>query len=61
MPIQLQLGIKIFSCVGMWNFCAIDEDWLLFNLVVYEVSMYLFGFVEFYSPFSCPDEDFVDS
>jgi hypothetical protein len=28
-----QLGIKshtkIFSCVGIWNFCAIDEDWLL--------------------------------
>jgi hypothetical protein len=27
-----QLGIKshtkIFSCVGIWNFCAIDEDWL---------------------------------
>jgi hypothetical protein len=33
-----QLGIKahtkIFSCVGIWNFCAIHEDWLLFNLVV---------------------------
>jgi hypothetical protein len=32
-----QLGIKshnkIFSCVGIWNFCVIDEDWLLFNLV----------------------------
>jgi hypothetical protein len=60
-----QLGIKshakIFSCVGIWNFCAIDEDWLLFNLVVCEVNMYRFGFVEFYSPFSCPDSDFFDS
>jgi hypothetical protein len=50
----LQLGIKshtkIFSCVGIWNFCAIDEDWLLFNLLVCEVNMYRFGFVEFYSP-----------
>jgi hypothetical protein len=49
-----QLGIKshtkIFSCVGIWNFCAIDEDWLLFNLVVCEVNMYQFGFVELYSP-----------
>jgi hypothetical protein len=60
-----QLGIKshtkIFSCVGIWNFCAIDEDWLLFNLVVCEINMYRFGFVEFYSPFSCPDSNFVDS
>jgi hypothetical protein len=60
-----QLGIKshtkIFSCIGIWNFCALDEDWLLFNLVVCEVNMYRLGFVEFYSPFSCPDRDFVDS
>jgi hypothetical protein len=28
----------------------------LFNLVC-EVSMYRFEFVEFYSPFSCPDSD----
>jgi hypothetical protein len=45
-----QLGIKshtkVFSFVGIWNFCAIDEDWLLFNLVVCEVNMYRFGFVE---------------
>jgi hypothetical protein len=60
-----QLGInshtKIFSCVGIWNFCGIDEDWLLSNLVVCEVNMYRFGFVGLYSPFSCPDSDFVDS
>jgi hypothetical protein len=46
-----QLGIKshakIFSCVGIWNFCVIDENWLLFNLVVCEVNMYRFGLVEF--------------
>jgi hypothetical protein len=57
-----QLGIKshtkIFSFVGIWNFCAIDEDLLLFNLVC-EVNMFRFGFVEFYSPFSCPDIDFL--
>jgi hypothetical protein len=50
-----QLGIKshtkIFSCVGIWNFCATDEDWLLFNLVVCEVNMYRFGFVEFFCHF----------
>jgi hypothetical protein len=60
-----QIGIKthtkIFCCVGIWNFCAIDEDWLLLNLVVCEVNMYRFGFIEFYSPFSCPDSDSVDS
>jgi hypothetical protein len=56
-----QLGIKIFCCVGIWNFCTIDEDWLLSNLLVCEVNIYQFGFVEFYSPFSCPDSDFVDS
>jgi hypothetical protein len=43
-----QLGIKnhtkIFSCVGIWKFYAIDEDWLLFNLVACEVNMYRFGF-----------------
>jgi hypothetical protein len=58
-----QLGIKshtkIFSCVGIWKFCAIDEDWSLSNLLVCEVNMHPFGFVEFYSPFSCPDSDFV--
>jgi hypothetical protein len=43
------------------EFCAIDEDWLLSDLVVCEVNMYRFGFVEFYSPLSCPDSDFVDS
>jgi hypothetical protein len=37
---------KIFCFVGIWNFCAIDEDWLLFNLVVCEVNVYRFGFVE---------------
>jgi hypothetical protein len=60
-----QLGIKsntkIFSCVGIWNLCAIDEDWLLSNLLVCEVNIYRFGFTEFYSPFSFPDSDFVDS
>jgi hypothetical protein len=34
-----QLGIKghikIFS-IGIWNFCAIDEDWLLTNLLVWK-------------------------
>jgi hypothetical protein len=37
-----QLGMKshtkIFSRVGIWNFCAIDEDWLLSNLLVCEVT-----------------------
>jgi hypothetical protein len=49
-----QLGIKgqtkIFSSVGIWKFFAIDENWLLFNLVC-EVNMNRFGFVDFYSPF----------
>jgi hypothetical protein len=49
-----QLGMKghtkIFCCVGILNFCIIDEDWLLFNLPVSEVNMYRFGSVEFYSP-----------
>jgi hypothetical protein len=38
-----------------------DEDWLLSNLLVCEVNYVPFGFIEFYSPFSCPDIDFVDS
>jgi hypothetical protein len=33
--------------------CDINEDWLLSNLVVCEVNMYRFGFVEFCLPFSC--------
>jgi hypothetical protein len=37
----------------MWSLCTIAEDWLLSNLLVCEVSMYRFGFVEIYSPFSC--------
>jgi hypothetical protein len=54
-----QLGIKshtkICSCVAIWNFCAINEDRVLFNLVVCEVNMYRFGFFEFYSQFSFKD------
>jgi hypothetical protein len=43
------------------TFVTIDEDWLLSNLLVCEVNMYRFGFVEFYPQFSCPDSDFVDA
>jgi hypothetical protein len=39
-----QLGVKsrtkIFCCVGIWNFCTIVEDLLLFNLVVCEVNIF---------------------
>jgi hypothetical protein len=52
MPFPPQLGNKsytmIFCCIGIWNLCTIEEDWLLSNLLAWEVSIYRFGFVEFW-------------
>jgi hypothetical protein len=41
----------IFRCIGIWNVCTINEDWLLFTRLVFKVNMYRFGLVEFSSPF----------
>jgi hypothetical protein len=56
-----ELGIKshtkLFSCVGIWNFCAIDEDWLLFNLVVCEVTDKVT--IRFYEELECGFDKFL--
>jgi hypothetical protein len=44
--------IKTFCCVGIWNLCTIDGDWFLSNLLVCEVNMYRFWFVDLTFPVS---------
>jgi hypothetical protein len=60
LPPQLSVEshTEIFCCIGIWDLCAIDVDWLC-NPLICKVAMYRFVFVEFNSSFLGPDSDFI--
>jgi hypothetical protein len=53
LPAQLSVEShnEIICCIGIWDLCAFDVDWILCNPLICKVDMYRFRFVEFSLPF----------
>jgi hypothetical protein len=58
-----ELGIKCHSevlcCIGRWYPDAIEKNWSLINLLVGEIDICSFSFIEFDVPFTCQGGDVI--